>query len=1034
MFRKIAPACALLLFLGVAAPQALASDPDGFLRAGDKIEGAVDEIGDVDLYRFDAIAGDTFTIKGVPGKKSPVILSLSVTKTGDDASLVKGTADPKVVQLVFTVLETGSYDLEVWGDGDSTGAYRITSKAKPAKGPASPSSEPGSGAPGSLAVPFDALAGGTISGTIGPAKGSQAVPGVPTLSGAAEFDPSPWVTLKGSKLALKKLPLPAFGSYLLEVDNVGDLGELQAKLKVARPKAKAKTIIESDFVIVPDASIPLTGTTHLPKLKLSGTLIDLSGKGLPKTLEWQRRGYGYAYGSGYGYAGANSAGGTIKVKNGAWKGSVKLLPGENEIRISGNGHPDGLVLRLTCNPGYAFGGQLVIDPDVVYVNEGETGTARVALTDASTSKESVALVVLDGDVETFVTWLTDDGNLSNGDEIEGDGIFTGRPYLLHHEAGLVSYRVVVGLQKGGEARSERFELLVSEHLSDGELTHILGMQGEMQSVIEQALANGTLDVTLDGLLADLLADPAVAEAGKNESGNGLWVVYESGIAGVLQSVPAGEKGGPSAAAPVAPVVPAAATTVTAGRQEAAAPAPDPWRAALAAERGLVQSTALGGQAPPEPYDAWYRPAAAEAVLPPGVLAATAPNRVESSKVRAIAAQYWDWGEGDDVPKMAKTLQDHGCFDVTYTKSLAKGAGSVEDFKHLGSYGIVLVSTHGDSFYSGLLNLWKEKFGWNGPFGQVVVHTNMAATLANKLTYEDDLKKGRLVLWYGSYGLTPRFITRYSGSMPNSLVYMSICRGAWNGTLASAFLGRGAGTFLGYSDYVAVSFCESIGPPLLDKLLEPDKTMTDAFIPGLKETDKDPAEFRLFGAGDLALDPGRLEDGDFEAANLAQAWSTAGDARVIPVLGQFDPTQGSWMGIISTGLGFTVSSGSMAQNLCLSAGAKSVSFRWNFISEEFIEYCGSIYQDYFTVMMSDTEDAGNYAILFSTHVDALCGDVFAVDFSFDQGDAYATGWRSATLPIPESLKGRHVSLSFAASDVGDSIYDTAILLDEIKVVE
>jgi hypothetical protein len=65
------------------------------------------------------------------------------------------------------------------------------------------------------------------------------------------------------------------------------------------------------------------------------------------------------------------------------------------------------------------------------------------------------------------------------------------------------------------------------------------------------------------------------------------------------------------------------------------------------------------------------------------------------------------------------------------------------------------------------------------------------------------------------------------------------------------------------------------------------------------------------------------------------------------------------------------------------------------------------------------------------VDDLCGSVFDVPFSFDQGDASSTGWQRATIDIASiaaANAGKPVKIRFSAGDVGDSIYDTAVLLD------
>jgi hypothetical protein len=991
----------LVLIALSAAPRA--QDVDGQLNLGDTFTGVVSEADEVDVALFDALQGTEITITGKPAKGSDLVLHVQVVDPGTDEVLAE-MSDEKSVKLELVSPLTATLELRVSGDGGSTGGFSIQTKAKLQKAAFSPASEPGSGSPGSAHVDFDALAGTQLNLTVQPAKGSGAEVGPLVLVGpAGPVDLAPFTTVKNGKVTVKKALLPDFGPYTLDVDNVGDPGDLVVKLTLKAAKPKKRTVIESHFTLALDPSIPLNGTTSSKSLKLLGLVHDLGGGTLPDSVEWTRGG----------------AGGSIKVKKGAFSGAVPLAEGDNEIELFANGLPAGLVVQVTCNPGYDFGGRLQLKPDVMYVSESKQLVAKIALTDKKTKGDQVRLVREDaGGDEIEVLTLVDTGDLGFGDDIEGDGVFSGKANLALPEAQTARFRVVVGKKGGGPARSERVEVLVTQHLTNGELTEILDEHASMEAQIESAIAGGTLPEKLDELLAALQADPDVAQAGKGASGKGLWVVYENGIAGVLYTPTADQKGGGMEGGALP--------------QAALPPVGDPWRARLE-QAAQAQREIHGPPGTSLDYTGWYVAPPAEPKLPPGALAAAPPNRVQSSRARIIAAQFFDWGNNDDIPEMNQMLQDDGCFDVSYTTYGSSGSGSVEDFKSLGNYGIVLVSSHGDSFYDGLLTLWKDTFKWNGPFGEVVVHSNMNATTANKVTYEDDLKTGRLVLWYGQYGMTPSFFRKYTGTMPNSLVYMSICRGTWNGTLAQAFLDQGAGAFLGYSDYVDVGFTIQCGVPFLEKMLEDGTTIDDAFIPGLKETDGDPAEFMLFGATSLELDPGNLHDGDFEAGTLQQSWVTQGDARALPVLGNFVPTEGLWMGIVSTGLGFTVDSGRMSQTFCLSGDAKKISFRWNFISEEFVEYCGDIYQDFFRVSIANLDEGGS-AVLFYTAIDDVCGNVSPVGFSFDQGDAHATGWRSTTVPIPASFAGKKVRLTIEAGDVGDSIYDTAVLVDDVKVID
>jgi hypothetical protein len=147
-----------------------------------------------------------------------------------------------------------------------------------------------------------------------------------------------------------------------------------------------------------------------------------------------------------------------------------------------------------------------------------------------------------------------------------------------------------------------------------------------------------------------------------------------------------------------------------------------------------------------------------------------------------------------------------------------------------------------------------------------------------------------------------------------------------------------------------------------------------------------------------------------------------------------PTDGERMALVSTGLGLTTQSGSFAQEVCLpplppGATKLTLQYDWNFFSEEFLEYCGSQYQDFFSVRFGDNP-------LQETKVDDLCNDpgtiLVPADVGFDQGGVYMTGWLQKSVDVT-AFAGTTATLTFAAGDVGDSIFDTVILVDNVKLL-
>jgi hypothetical protein len=514
-------------------------------------------------------------------------------------------------------------------------------------------------------------------------------------------------------------------------------------------------------------------------------------------------------------------------------------------------------------------------------------------------------------------------------------------------------------------------------VSNTDLTTILNLQASAVQNYNNLVGTVGSVTARDTVLAQIQQIPNVLQAGISENGYGIWMLYSSGVLGALELSPPGTRGG---------------------------------------------STLFS-------------------LSPQGSLLSQAAdiNEIKNRKAIVLAPFNWDFGATDDGPGIYQILKNSSCpaFDITY---LLNSAVTVDVIKTLHQYGVVAVTTHGDTYYKGLLSLWQEKWGWDYWFGQVVFLTGQTATTSNKAAYEIDLKKGRLAITSnasgGYYAVLPSFIRHYSvNKYPDSLVYIGACRSTYNSSMANAFLDSGAKTYLGYSEYVNSAFAGTVGVDFFQKFIE-DPSITNvgqAFISGQNDGGSPAAYFELRGSTSLERPSSVLENGGFEEGNLG-AWQASGDGRVITQLGQFSPTEGSFMGLISTGLGYTVTSGSIEQKVCLPSDAQRLELNWNFNSAEFREWCGSIYQDYFRVDAVTDTGAQN---LFYRKVDDLCSSVFYTPLCFDRCDVWSTGWQSLSLDISglaSANPNKPVTLRFSAGDAGDSIYDSAILLDDIKITK
>ncbi len=221
--------------------------------------------------------------------------------------------------------------------------------------------------------------------------------------------------------------------------------------------------------------------------------------------------------------------------------------------------------------------------------------------------------------------------------------------------------------------------------------------------------------------------------------------------------------------------------------------------------------------------------------------------LQNKKVLALALQYWEWGNQDDVPEIVDLLEADGSFDIKKVYQ-RQDSGDLDLFKHLDEYGIVLISSHGNTLKSGQNTQ------------TVILNTNVAPTRLLIRQYATDMTDGLLMAFQidknrSVFYISPKFIQKYNKHFNKSLIYMSICKGAYNNTMARAFLSTGATVYLGYSDNVAVNFTRTQGKRLFRNLLTKDKDNTfnnisESFTPGVTEIDDDPAEFRKYASLDL----------------------------------------------------------------------------------------------------------------------------------------------------------------------------------------
>ena len=326
--------------------------------------------------------------------------------------------------------------------------------------------------------------------------------------------------------------------------------------------------------------------------------------------------------------------------------------------------------------------------------------------------------------------------------------------------------------------------------------------------------------------------------------------------------------------------------------------------------------------------------------------------------------------------------------------------------------------------------------------------------AKNNAYSTDLKQGRIVQATVSgvtyYWILPEFFYSATG-LKDTIVYAQPCKGmGQNGNIdyrmVNALInGAGAETVVGNHNSIWSSYNRNILHYFVNQLLE-GSTASEALKAAKSvygETDgggvNHPEAYGILnGNAQATLINRSLENGTFELSSIPLKWSTIGDVRIISQLGGLVPQEGSRMAILTTGIGskeqayLEGTEGSiLSQQFIVPAKASKITFLYDVVSEEPMEYVGTQFDDKFAIEITDSK--GN-SLLYKTVEAVNISTWYSISgINFEGGDSttYHTQWKSYTIDVSK-YRSQMINLRFIVFDVGDSIYDTAALIDNVKV--
>jgi hypothetical protein len=667
----------------------------------------------------------------------------------------------------------------------------------------------------------------------------------------------------------------------------------------------------------------------------------------------------------------------------SWEAAnLTLVNGDNLFTFTSkdaSGKSTSATLLVTYNEFYTFVGDVSITPDAFFVNAPTNCTIKVPLVGAQNLIENgVTLLRVDeqGTILEEVCELYDDGNLDHGDDILGDGIFSNIQSFTEFTPTNLLFRVRIVTEENGnsvESYSEIKAVAVVDEISEDEVNAIFQSQVDADAKYQELIQSLPFEEAADQTMEYVNSFSNVLASGISVSGD-IWIDYEYGLSGMILTTEEGNEGG------------------SGGKKEGN-------------DRKKKATVPLKYQT--------------RGIPPVNMKSTTEDENIVLDNDVLLYAPNWDefhdWGT-EFLDNVNTLLENSDCpdFNVSYLKNADANLEAITDFDE---FGLIVIHTHGGVDKNGkVMFLTGEEVTYN-----LLDVIDWMLDRIMPITFKGKSK------WVAK----PDYISAYNGAFPNSIVYNGSCESAFNNTMSNAFLNKGANTYFGFDQTVKSWFDRDMANDLFPKLINDGKSTGEAFVAGQHDNNTPPAYFVMHGNNQTKF-ASDFVNGEFEEGNLT-GWNVSGDGRVISQLSYLMPTYGFYMGVISTGLGYTVETGSIFQNFCAPDDVSTLKVYWNFLSEEFLEYVGSQYQDYFTIKIIDENNVET--VLFHKTIDQIHAEyaltLVSPQIVFDVGDVYGTDWQYNEFDI-SAFAGQSITLVFGCGDAGDSIYDTVILLDEILI--
>ena len=588
---------------------------------------------------------------------------------------------------------------------------------------------------------------------------------------------------------------------------------------------------------------------------------------------------------------------------------------------------------------------LVFKPHSIYVNEETKIRFMIAIPDSLSFDEiNVELIRVDknGEIIEVIGNLYDNGDVNVGDDIALDGIFSGQFTFNEPKEGFIRVRVLIEAIKEEEVinySSEIYDIKIIEKITLEESNEIFE---QVKEIIDESIEKIDVEELKSNLINWIEEQPSVTdlivtqdsiyyELGENFRFNILFVEEDFlGNGNGIDLASFKVKNQP-----------------------------------LNTKRELTTSQDFDNN-----------------VL----------NVTLLEEKKAIILEPFEW----QFPSLAgiqqtKNLLKANDYEVIEYKN---DEVSVNKFLDLRNFDLVILVTHGATtgFCTGELYNYEKAINYQEN-GLLNIDTGIVVSVKKVGSSKKPIK-------YEAYFLiTPFFIENYMKLKPGSLFFLNACSALGDEFIINAFKNKGCRAVLGYDNKINIEDANNIIKSFFENLLEEGLSTVESYINTINEIGeiKYDNDSETWTTNFIMNSRAEILNGGFEEGAVDEAieyWYNIGDCRKIIKLGPLTPLEENYMGIISTGLGSVSDSNSfLAQSFYVSENYNIMTFWYNVVSEEPMEWVGSSYDDTFEVNVYN-EKGEMERIVFESINTSEWSPIDGIDFYGGDSTTYMTGWKKS----------------------------------------